>query len=218
MSNSSNSTRPKRAYNSTRRQAQARQTRQQIADAARKLFIQRGYAGATIEAIAQEAAVAPETVYAIFGSKRKILRHVLDTAVGGDDAAIHLLDRPGPQAVLQETDQRRQLHLFAHDIAAIIERVAPVFEIMGIAAKTEPEIADLLQHVLEERWHNLQTVIQHVAASGPLREGLDLAQAADTVWTLTSAEVFLLLTANRGWSRDQYADWLGDSLIRLLLP
>jgi hypothetical protein len=38
------------------------------------------------------------------------------------------------------------------------------------------------------------------------------------VWTLTSAEVFLLLTANRGWSRDQYADWLGDSLIRLLLP
>jgi len=214
----SNSARPRRAYNSTRRQAQARQTRQQIADAARKLFIQRGYAGATIEAIAQEAAVAPETVYAVFGSKHKILRRVLDTAVGGDDAPIHLLDRPEPQAVFRETDQRRQLGQFARNIAAIIERVAPVFEIMVIAAKTEPDIADLVKHALEERWHNLQTMIQHVAANGPLREGLDLAQAADTVWTLTSAEVFLLLTVNRGWTRDQYADWLADSLIRLLLP
>jgi AcrR family transcriptional regulator len=214
----SNSTRPKRAYNSTRRQAQARQTRQQIADAARKLFIQRGYAGATIEAIAQEAAVAPETVYAIFGNKWKIMQHLLDIAVGGDDAPIHLLDRPEPQAVFQDTDQRRQLRQFARNIATIIERVAPVFQIMQIAAKNEPEIADLVQRVLEERWHNLQTMIRHVAANGPLQEGLDLARATDTVWTLTSAEVFLLLTANRGWSRDQYADWLGESLIRLLLP
>jgi AcrR family transcriptional regulator len=214
----SDSTQPKRTYHSARRQAQARQTRQQIADAARKLFIRRGYAGATIEAIAQEANVAPETVYAIFGNKWKILRHVLDIAVGGDDAPIHLLDRPEPQAVFQETDQRRQLRLFARNIAAIIERVAPVFEIMQIAAKNEPEIADLVQHALEERWHNLQTMIRQVAANGPLREGLDPARAADIVWTLTSAEVFLLLTTNRGWSRDQYSEWLADSLIRLLLP
>jgi AcrR family transcriptional regulator len=208
----------KRPYNSTRRQAQARQTRQQIADAARKLFTQRGYAGATIDAIAEEAGVAPETIYTVFGSKRKILSHLLDISVGGDDEPIHILERPEPQAVLQEKDQRRQLRTFASGITAIMERVWPIFEVMRIAAKTEPDIAELLQLSLHRRWHNMGTMVQHVAANGPLRDGLTNAQAADTVWTLTSAEVFRLLTVDRGWTRDQYMEWLADSLIRLLLP
>jgi AcrR family transcriptional regulator len=214
----SESDKPKRPYNSTRRQAQARQTRQQIADAARRLFTERGYAGASIEAIAQEAEVAPETVYATFGSKRKILSHLLNIAVGGDDEPIPLLDRPNPQAIFREPDQRRQLIGFARDIGSILERVAPIFEIMRAAAKTEPEIANLLEHILQERWQNMEIVVQHVAANGSLREGLDTSQAADTVWGITSPELFTLLTVDRGWSREQYADWLADSLIRLLLP
>ncbi len=208
----------KRAYNSARRQAQARQTRQQIAEAARRLFTQRGYAGATIEAIAQEASVAPETIYAVFGSKRKLLSYLLDISVGGDDEPVGLLSRPGPQAVLQEQDQRRQLRLFASDITAIMERAWPVLEVMRVAAKTEPDIAELLQRSLRQRWQNMETMVQHVASNGPLRDGLTPAQAADTVWTLTSAEVFRLLTGDRGWTRDQYIAWLADSLIRLLLP
>ena len=66
----------KRKYDSSRRQAQARETRRLITEAARNLFFDRGYSGATIDAIAQTAGVAAETVYAIFGSKRKILAHV----------------------------------------------------------------------------------------------------------------------------------------------
>ncbi|HEX2622359.1 MAG TPA: TetR/AcrR family transcriptional regulator [Phototrophicaceae bacterium] len=213
-----NSSKPKRTYNSTHRQAQARQTRQHIADAARGLFIQRGYAGATIEAIAEAAGVATETVYTIFGSKRKILMHLFDTSLGGDDAPVGILERPDPQAMFQEKDQIRQLQMFARGIATIMERVAPVFEIMRIAAKTEPDIDGLLQHILKERWQNLELVMQRVAVNGPLRAGINTTQAADTAWTLTSAEVFLLLTVNRGLSKEQYIVWLADSLIRLLLP
>jgi len=209
---------PTRTYNSMRRQAQARQTRQQIADAARQLFTQRGYAGATIEAIAEEAGVAVKTVYAVFGSKRKILAHLLDIAIGGDDASIPLLERPDPQAMFQERDQRQQLRMMAHGIMTIMERAAPVFEIMRVAAKTEPDIADLLQHILKERWQNMEIVMQHVAGNGAWREGITTARAADIVWTLTSAEIFLLLTVDRGWSKEQYIEWLADSLIRLLLP
>lgn len=208
----------KRPYNSTRRQAQARQTRQQITDAARTLFAQRGYAGATIEAIAQEANVAPETIYAVFGSKRKILSHLLDVSVRGDDQPVDILQRPEPQAVFHEKDQRHQLHMFAVSITGIMERVAPVFEIMRIAAKTEPEIADLVQQSLQRRWQNMEALVQHVAANGSLRNGLTAAQGADIVWTLTSAEVFRLLTVDRGWTTEQYIQWLEDSLIRLLLP
>lgn len=212
------SSKPKRAYHSTRRQAQARQTRQQIAESAQRLFRQRGYSGATIEAIAEGAGVAEETVYAIFGSKRQILSHLLDMAIGGDDAPTPILERPAPQAMFQEKDQRQQLRLFARGIAAIMERAAPVFEIMRIAAKTEPNVATLLQQILNERWQNMETVLQHVAANGALRDGISTTQAADIVWTLTSAEVFLLLTVDRGWRSDHYSEWLADSLIRLLLP
>src|SRR5512139_1844715 len=92
----------KRPYNSARRQAQARETRRQIIEAARLLFSEHGYTGATIEAIAEEAGVAPETIFATFGNKRTILAAVIDVAVGGDAQPVPLLQRPGPQAVLQQ--------------------------------------------------------------------------------------------------------------------
>ncbi|MBZ0289720.1 MAG: TetR/AcrR family transcriptional regulator, partial [Anaerolineae bacterium] len=213
-----NSSRPKRAYNSTRRQAQARQTRQNIVDAARRLFSQRGYSGATIEAIAQESGVAPETIYAVFGNKRAILAHLLNIAVGGDDAAIPILERPGPQVVMKENDPHQQLRMFARDMADIMERAAPVFEIMRVAAKAEPEISALLQNMLQERWRTMEVVFQRFGAKGSLRQDLTSMQGADIIWTMTSAEIYLLLTVDRGWSKEQYIEWLAESLIRLLMP
>lgn len=209
---------PKRRYNSTRRQAQARETRRKIVAAARMLFIERGYSGATVEAIAQEAGVAPETVYAVFGNKRALLEDVIATSVGGDDEPTSLLERPGPQAVLGELDPRQQLRLFAADIATILERVAPVFEVMRLASKTEPDIADLLDNILGQRLRTMEALAGHMAERGALRAGLDVAPAAETIWTLSSPEIFRLLTGDRGWTREQYVQWLGDALMRLLLP
>jgi TetR/AcrR family transcriptional regulator of autoinduction and epiphytic fitness len=211
-------TSPKRAYNSTRRQAQARETRMQILTAARKLFIAYGYAGATIEAVAQEAGVAAETVFAIFGSKRTILARLMDVTVGGDDQPVPLLQRSGPQATLQESDPTCQLQLFAQDITTILERVAPLFEVLRMAAKTEPDIAELLKNLLQERFKNMMFFVQSLFSHGPMRQGLVQVQSAEIVWTLSSPEVFRLLTQDRGWSREQYIAWLGDTLVRLLLP
>jgi AcrR family transcriptional regulator len=212
------SRKPKRQYNSTKRQAQARETRQRIIEAARKLFVEYGYAGATIEAIAGEAEVAPETIFATFGNKRAILVALIDVSVGGDDQAVPLLQRPGPQAVLQQPEPEQLLQLFAADISSILERVAPIFAIMRVAAKTEPDIAELLQNLLEERLRNLSVVAQRLAAQKALREDLTVKQAAEVIWTMTSPEVFSLLTVDRGWSKERYAHWLSDTLIRLLLP
>src|SRR5918998_3356489 len=60
----------------THRQRQALWTRRLIVDAARKLFLERGYTATTIEAIAKEADVAVSTVYAIYKNKRAILRAI----------------------------------------------------------------------------------------------------------------------------------------------
>lgn len=211
-------TQPKRRYDSAHRRAQAGETRQRILEAARRLFSARGYAGTTIEGVAKEAGVAVETVYAVFGSKRALLAGLVGRLVGGDEAPVTLLQQSGPQAIREERDQRRQIRAFAADISRVVERVAPIFEVIRSAAATEPEMATLLQDMQRNRLENLTRLAGWVAANGPLREGLDVPATAETVWTLASPEVYRLLTGDRGWTRERYVQWLGDSLVALLLP
>ena len=207
----------KRTYNSSRRKEQARQTRSQIVEAARKLFAERGYSGATIEAIAQEAGVSVETVYATFGNKRAILSKLIDVSIVGDDEPVPLMQRSGPRAVQQEKDQYRQIELFSRDIQEIMGRMAPIFGIMRVAAKTEPDISEMLQHILENRVHGMQEFITYLIANGPLEENITPGEAAETVWAISSAEVYSLLTIDRGWSSEQYGQWLAKALTKLLL-
>lgn len=207
----------KRTYNSSRRKAQANQTRMLIVAAARKLFSERSYNGATIEAIAQEAGVAPETVYSAFGNKREILSKLIDISIVGDDRPIPLLQRKGPLSVQQEKNPDRQIEIFAHDIHDIMNRMAPIFAIMRVASKTEPEIAEMLQQILKNRYHGMEKFIQYLSANTTLQEDLTPAEAVETVWAITSGEIFNLLTIDRGWSGKKYEQWLAKILKKLLL-
>jgi len=210
---------PRRKYDSTRRQAQAKQTRRQILEAARQLFTERGYTGATIEAIAATAEVAPETIYAVFKNKKKILTSLLNLSTATDaEENLPILQRARPQAVSREHDQHRQLQMFAQVVADNLEGVAYLSEIMLVAAKTEPDIDKLLQYLLKQRWQHMAIAVRQVTFNGPLRENMDETDATDIVGTLTSPEVFLLLTRERGWSKEKYREWLAKSLIRMLLP
>jgi AcrR family transcriptional regulator len=210
---------PKREYDSSRRQAQANETRRHILEAARKLFMERGYAGATAEAIAAEAGVAAQTIYAIFKNKKKMLVSLMNVSpITGVEDHTPMPERPSVQAVAQEHDQRRQLEMFAQVVGANLDQVAVVSEIMTDAAKTEPDFDRILQKLNKQRLEHMSLAVEQVAANGPFRENVDKAYATNTVWTLTSPEVFLLLTQGRGWSKEKYAHWLADMLTRSLLP
>jgi AcrR family transcriptional regulator len=210
---------PKRKYNSTRRQAQAGETRRQILSAAHKLFLERGYAGATIELISEEAGVALKTVYAVFKNKREILLSLLNiSSSDSGEEDIPVLERSGPKAVSQERDQRRQMQMFARVIAGNLEGAAAIAEIIHAAAKIEPDIDNLEQKLNQQRWQHMAVAVRIFEQNGPLRENLDEDYATDTVWTLTSPEVFLLLTRDRRWSKEKYAHWLAEALIKELLP
>ena len=210
---------PKRTYDSSRRQAQANDTRRYILGAARKLFMERGYAGATAEAIAAEAGVAAQTIYAIFKNKKKILVSLMNVspATGVEDHT-PMSERPNVRAVAQEPDQRRQLQMFANTVASNLNQVADVFEVMTDAARVEPDFEKIVQKLNKQRLEHMMDAVRQIAANGPFRENMDESRARDIVWTLTSGEVFLLLTRDRGWSKEQYAEWLADILIKALLP
>jgi TetR/AcrR family transcriptional regulator, regulator of autoinduction and epiphytic fitness len=209
----------KREYDSSRRQAQANETRRHILDAARKLFMERGYAGATAEAIAAEAGVAAQTIYAIFKNKKRMLVSLMNVSpTTGVEDFTPMTERPTIQAVSQEHNQHRQLHMFAEVVANNLDQFAVISEIMTDAAKTEPDFDRILQKLNRQRLEHMTFAVQQIAANGPFRENIDEAEARDIVWTLTSGEVFLLLTRDRGWSKEKYAQWLADILIRDLLP
>jgi AcrR family transcriptional regulator len=210
---------PKREYDSSRRQAQAQETRRHILEAARKLFMERGYAGATAEAIAAEAGVSAQTIYAIFKNKKRLLVGLMNVSpTTGLEDHTPMVERAKVQAVSQEHDQRRQLQMFAEVVSQNLDQVAVVSEIMTEAAKVEPDFDRILQKLNKQRLEHMTFAVQQIAANGPFQEKIDETYARDTVWTLTSPEVFLLLTRDRGWSKERYAGWLADILIKVLLP
>jgi AcrR family transcriptional regulator len=209
---------PSRRYSSTLRDEQARETRLRLLEAARQLFIDCGYAGTSIEAIARQAGVAVQTVYGAFGNKRTILARVLDLAIGGDDQPVSLLDRPERQSMRNEADPRQQLRMMAHGIRGVLDRAGPIFAVMRAAAASDPEIAALHDRIQDERLENMRRVLGWITVHGPLQDGLSTTEAADILWTLTSADVRNLLVTERGWTGEQYERWLADTLIAFLLP
>ena len=204
----------RRPYRSQLRLEQAEQTRRRVLDAAARLFVERGYEGASIAAIAEEAGVSPETVYARFRSKRTLIGELMQHAVRGSDPR-PIPEQDAPRALAAETDQGEQLRLFAADIVDRLERAAPLAAVVAGAARSDPEIAELYERLHRNRLDNMTTLIDALTAHRPLR--VPAEQALETVWALTSPELHQLLVRVRSWTRDRYRDWLADSLTALLL-
>ena len=204
----------KRPYRSARRREQAEQTRERVLAAAEHVFVERGFEAATVNVIAAEADVSPETVYARFGNKRALLVELVRRAARGPDPS-PILDQKGPRAIAAATNQREQLKLFAGDVVLRLERVGPLTAGLDGAAQAEPELGDLLKAIHSHRRKNLRSFVAAVGANGPLR--VDAETAVDTVWALASPELHRLLTGTRGWSRVRYASWLSATLGAALL-
>jgi AcrR family transcriptional regulator len=198
----------RRPYHSPRRQEQARLTRRAILDAALPLFVECGYAGTSLADIAQGAGVALKTVQAVFGTKAKLLSALWDVTVVGDDEAIPLAERTWFREMLEEPDARRQLELGARIATQIKHRVGALTEVIRRAAHADPEIGNLWQLFQDQYLENQTMVAQSLAANGALRDGLDVADAAEMLWTLNHPSVYYLLVYERGWSEERYERWL----------
>lgn len=205
----------KRNYSSARRTEQAAGTRATVIDAARDTFMRDGWQKTTIATIAARAGVSPETIYAGFRNKRTILEEAITAAVRGPAPDTPLMQQSGPRAVMEATDQRRQLSLFAVDITGILERVAPMMAVLRTAGETEPKLAELYARLHRGRRQNFEQVVDALQRNGPLR--LDRESAAVSIARLTSPELFMLATRVEGASVLAYRDWLSTALAAMLL-
>jgi AcrR family transcriptional regulator len=190
----------KRQMKSTLRQRQAETTANTIVEAARALFLEQGYTGTTIEAIAERAGVAVSTVYAVFGSKRGLLRairsawheqsHIREVTYGepGND---------GPEERLEKLAlaTRRQW-----------ETGSDVVAIYNGAAAADAEAAAELNQALAGRRKGMENFAKSL--EGHLRPGLDISRAAAVLQALCSPEVFNELVRRSGWPAEDYQHWL----------
>lgn len=199
-------------------QARTRRTRAAVIDAARVLFLERGYAATTVEAISERADTPQATVYRLFSSKLGILKALLDVSIGGDDRAIAMTDRPQVRALLSDADPHSQLAGFATLLRALMARAAPVHRILADAARADEGAAALLSEMARQRQAGQRRIARSLARSRSLRPGLNERDAADIIHALASPEVYGLLVLDSGWSDDRYETWLTGVLGQQLLP
>jgi len=199
----------KRNYNASLRQEQAQMTRQRILDAARRLLIKGTYSSVTMEDIAQEAGVAYQTVYAVFGNKLQLAKDVIQAgfhfeAVEELAARAHATSDPEVGMRIGAEISRR-----IHETCADLVRF--------MRESGDPELLARYHQSEEMRLTQQAHIPALLQASGRLQPGLSQSEVVAVLWAMTGTDFYSLLVFQRGWTPSQYEDWLRTALISLLL-
>ena len=199
-------------------QARTRLARRAVADAARDLFLERGYTATTVEAISEHSDVPPATIYRLFSTKLGILKALLDVSIAGDDRELSLQGRPEVAALFAEPDPEKLLAGFAGINVAINTRSAAVYRILVSASGSDPQAAALLATYTRMRDQGQQLIAAALARARALQPGMRERDAADIIHALMSPELYRLLVIDRDWPPERYEKWLTSTLIERLLP
>ncbi len=200
-----------------KRAARARQTRLDVLAAAKRLFVSQGYGATTLQAIAVEAGVAVQTVYAVFANKRSILEQLLDVVIAGDDEAVAVNQREWMKAVFEAPTAGERLQAYAAAVRLIHERAGDLFVVLEVAAAIDADLVELAQTTESRRRTGAQGVIESISSVGALRRGLTEDKAVDVLWLLNGAAVFRQFVRRAGWSLDEYQSWLHTAMVDQLL-
>jgi AcrR family transcriptional regulator len=199
----------KRSYNAALRREQAQLTRGRILDAARRLLVRGTYGSVTMEEIAREAGVAHQTVYAIFRTKLG-LAHAMVEAGFHFEGIEGTGESPGspsdPEAEIRRGARfSRQIHQTCADLVRFMRESG------------DPDLLNRYRDNELLRLRQESFLPGFFSKSGRLRPDLTPEAALDVIWSLTGSDFYSLLVFERGWSPDQYEEWLARALIELIL-
>ncbi|MDQ4009165.1 MAG: TetR/AcrR family transcriptional regulator [Actinomycetota bacterium] len=198
-----------------RRQA----TRRRVADAAARLFVERGYAATTLQAVADNAGVHVQTIYQVFGSKVAVLAEAAAVLVAGpeEEAATPPPERAWVRELFAEPEPVHQLALYARHMRAVSERYMGLLDIMRVTAAADPDVGTFLAQAERGRYDGPRHITPVLAGCGALQPGLTAERAADIMYAITTYDVFRSLIQDRGWSGHDAETWIAATLARLLL-
>ncbi len=203
-----------RRYVSPRRQEQARQTRRAILDAAAKLFVDPGYAATPLTAVAAEAGVAVQTLYAVFGNKRQLLSDLVDVTLVGDDERVAMAERSFVADIRALTGLRPKLTRYARHLTETHARQVHVMLALAGAATADADAAAIWRKNLEDRRRGMVMFAADLAATGEVL--VTQERAADVLWLAQDVRNYDWLVRRRGWPADRFERWFVDSVTAVL--
>jgi AcrR family transcriptional regulator len=205
----------KRRYDASSRRATAQRRRNAILDAAEARFLRDGYAATTVAEIAEDADVAPDTIYKAFGGKSGLVRAIRDRALAGE-GTVHAEVRSDALHT-QHHDGRAIITAWGGFLIEIAPRGSPIMLLVRDAAVHDPDARAILDETDRERRNRMLQNARRLHEGGHLRSDVSVAHAADVLWTYSAPELYELLVVRRGWSIRRYAAFAVDAMIAALL-
>jgi AcrR family transcriptional regulator len=205
----------KRSYDTSLRRQQARQSHDRIIEMAQRRFLRDGYGPTTISAIANDAGVSVDTIYKSFGGKPGLIRAMSARALQGSGRAP--AEQRSDELQARETDPRELISRWGVFVTEIAPLASPIALLLRDAAGSHPELTALLEEVHAERLRRMTENARRFAASGHLRPGIKVADAANVMWTYTAPELYELLVLRRGMPLKTYGRFVADAMIAALL-
>jgi len=212
----------RRTYDASRRQAEAVERRRRVIDAAKDLFLTEGYGATSINEIARAADVSPQMIYASFGSKAGILAKLTDVVVAGDDAALHGDDGPLLRERLTDQDLvaddlRVRFRAVGRHAAVSHGRAGPVLQLIDSVAGSDAAVAELRAGLLAGHREDIGMFVAALPWDR-IRRGLDRATVTDLMHFVLGWRSYVALVLETGWTPEQYAQQIADTMTHLLLP
>jgi AcrR family transcriptional regulator len=158
-----------RNYESPIRAEAAAETRARILESARKLLATRGYAAMTMQAVADAAGVALDTVYASVGKKPALVELLFETAISSTEHAIPAEQRDYVRKMRDAPRAREKLEIYATSVVAIQRRLAPLIHAVAVAGRSAPELAAAWKTISERRARNMKLLAADLIATGDTR-------------------------------------------------
>ncbi len=192
------------------REEQTRVTRGRILEAARRLFVQRGYAAVSMQEIAREAGVAYQTLFSQFGGKLQLAIEMCNSKLPHVGETIAMMV-PAREA----EDPEAWLRLLGPFARRLYEPCAEILRFMRESG--DPAMLARLKDIEVGRYGLLSELAPQLESSGHLRPGMSGQTALDLAWSLISPANYEQLVLDRGWTPDQFEAWVSAALPALIL-
>jgi AcrR family transcriptional regulator len=197
------------------RQQRAAQTRARMVQAAHRLFLERGYEATTMQEVADQSAVAVQTVYYTFKTKAQLLAEVEAFTVLGDRPSAEWRQSDPAKRLDEATTGAQLVKEFVAMDADIKARLAPFVEAVGSALPSDPDAVAARERGRAEFF---KAFVDRLSELTGLRPGMTKRRALDILLAVNSLPTYLELTTRRGWTPRQWKAWLTDTIERQFLP
>lgn len=199
-----------RTYRSHTRKAQAETTRSRILSCAKALFEAEGFERVTIERLAKEAEVSAPTIYALFQSKRGVLRALMNEALPPEEYETLVSE------AAKEKSAEKRLMIAAKIARKLYDAEREQIDISS-ASVLAPEFKELEIEREKRRYQRLAKSIETMVKEQSLLKGMSASKAHAILWAFTGRDFYRMLVIEQGWTSDEYEKWIGEQLIKSLI-